>query len=51
MTRESFPSGQLCQGGDSQLVVEFMVKTGNQLLVAMTPTTDRMFGFNTSVWY
>jgi len=34
---ESFPSGQLCQGGDSQLVVEFKVKTGNQVLVAMTP--------------
>ena len=34
---ESFPSGQLCQGGDSQLVVEFKVKTGNQVLVTMTP--------------
>ena len=35
--RESFPSGQLCQSGDSQLVIEFKVKTGNQVLVAMTP--------------
>ena len=34
---ESFPSGQLCQGGDSQLVVEFKVKTGNQVFVTMTP--------------